>query len=219
MTHGTHLRSSPAGVPGFHVCVGCTHTRFRQLQSHPAAWAGGPQGFLITLESSRRPAGGGRKMSVAAQPWAVRSGLLAPVDQLVPSQREEGQHPRGRCLLGASPRSGGGRAEGFMGTPPPIWANPTHLHMPLLAQRIDHTTLDGPAAGPTDGDAHLVMAGQAVELTLQLTGLSSQLFPGRQCGDPRPSLRACAGGGHTSSSSPRGAGPTVPAEHPGQGAL
>lgn len=52
--------------------------------------------------------------------------------------------------------------------------------MPLFAQCIDHAPLDGPAASPTDGDAHLVMARQAVELTLQLSGVRGQLLPRRQ---------------------------------------
>lgn len=52
-----------------------------------------------------------------------------------------------------------------------------HLNMPLLSQGIDHSPLNGPAAGSTDGDSHLVMAGQAVQLSLQLPGLSSQLLP------------------------------------------
>lgn len=51
------------------------------------------------------------------------------------------------------------------------------LNMPLLSQGIDHSPLNGPAAGSTDGDSHLVMAGQAVQLSLQLPGLSSQLLP------------------------------------------
>lgn len=52
-----------------------------------------------------------------------------------------------------------------------------HLNMPLLSQGIDHSALNGPAAGSTDGDSHLVVAGQAVQLSLQLPGLSSQLLP------------------------------------------
>lgn len=49
--------------------------------------------------------------------------------------------------------------------------------MPLLSQSIDHSSLNGPAAGSTDRDSHLVMAGQAVQFSLQLPGLSSQLLP------------------------------------------
>lgn len=49
--------------------------------------------------------------------------------------------------------------------------------MPLLPQGVDHSALDGPAAGPADGDAHLVMAGQAVQLPLQLPRLGRQLLP------------------------------------------
>lgn len=52
-----------------------------------------------------------------------------------------------------------------------------HLHMPLLPQRIDHTALNGPVAGSADGNSHLVMARQAVELPFQLLGLSGQLLP------------------------------------------
>lgn len=49
--------------------------------------------------------------------------------------------------------------------------------MPLLAQSIDHSALNGSAAGSADGDAHLVVARQAVQLPLQLPGLSTQLLP------------------------------------------
>lgn len=52
--------------------------------------------------------------------------------------------------------------------------------MPLLAQSVDHAALDGPAAGAADGDAHLVVAGQAVELPLQLPRLGRQLLPATQ---------------------------------------
>lgn len=52
--------------------------------------------------------------------------------------------------------------------------------MPLLAQCVDHPALNWPAAGPTDGDTHLVMARQAEEFPLQLPGLGGQLLPGRQ---------------------------------------
>lgn len=50
------------------------------------------------------------------------------------------------------------------------------LHMPLLAHGINHAALDGSPTGSTDGDAHLVMAGQTVELPLQLPGISCQLL-------------------------------------------
>lgn len=50
------------------------------------------------------------------------------------------------------------------------------LHMPLLAHGVNHTALDGSPAGTADGDTHLVVAGQTVELSLQLPGISSQLF-------------------------------------------
>lgn len=48
--------------------------------------------------------------------------------------------------------------------------------MPLLAHGVNHTALDGSPTGPTDGDTHLVMAGQTVELPLQLPGISRQLL-------------------------------------------
>lgn len=48
--------------------------------------------------------------------------------------------------------------------------------MPLLAHGVDHTSLDGSPAGPADGDTHLVMTGQTVELPLQLSGISCQLL-------------------------------------------
>lgn len=49
--------------------------------------------------------------------------------------------------------------------------------MPLLSQSVDDSSLNGPATSSTDGDSHLVVAGQAVQLSLQLPGLSSQLLP------------------------------------------
>lgn len=55
--------------------------------------------------------------------------------------------------------------------------------MPLLAHGIDHTALDWSSAGPADGDAHLVMAGQTVELSLQLPGISSQLLTAKKEGE------------------------------------
>lgn len=57
-----------------------------------------------------------------------------------------------------------------------------HLNVPLLPQGVDHAALDGAAAGPADGDAHLVVAGQAVQLPLQLPRLCSQLLPGNTNG-------------------------------------
>lgn len=51
------------------------------------------------------------------------------------------------------------------------------LNVPLLSQRIDHASFDRPATGPTDWDAHLVVAGQAIEFPFQLPGFSSQLLP------------------------------------------
>lgn len=91
----------------------------------------------------------------------------------------------GRCRARLSPQTG---ARG-----PPAWAGLTHLHVPLFAQCVDHAALNGPATGPTDGDTHFVMAWQAVELPLQLTGLGSQLLPGRQVecpGEDRALLQA-----------------------------
>lgn len=55
-----------------------------------------------------------------------------------------------------------------------------HLHMPLLAQGVDDAALDGAAAGAADGDAHLVVARQAVQLPLQLPRLGCQLLPATQ---------------------------------------
>lgn len=51
------------------------------------------------------------------------------------------------------------------------------LHMPLLAHGIHHTPFDGPSAGTTDGDPHLIMARQAVQFPFQLPGVSGQLLP------------------------------------------
>lgn len=51
------------------------------------------------------------------------------------------------------------------------------LNMPLLSQSVDHSSLNGPAAGSTDGDSHLVVAGQTIQFSLQFPGLSSQLLP------------------------------------------
>lgn len=48
--------------------------------------------------------------------------------------------------------------------------------MPLLAHGIYDTPLDGTPAGATDGYAHLVVAGQTVELTLQLSGIDCQFL-------------------------------------------
>lgn len=53
----------------------------------------------------------------------------------------------------------------------------TNLHMPLLAHGIDNAPLDGPPTGPTDWYTHLIVAGQTVELSLQLPGFSRQLLP------------------------------------------
>lgn len=53
----------------------------------------------------------------------------------------------------------------------------TNLHMPLLAHGVDNTPLDRSPAGTTDGYAHLVVAGQTVELSFQLPGICCQLPP------------------------------------------
>lgn len=51
--------------------------------------------------------------------------------------------------------------------------------MPLLSHGVDHTALDWSPAGSADGHTHLVMAGQTVELSLQLPGICRQLFAER----------------------------------------
>lgn len=56
--------------------------------------------------------------------------------------------------------------------------------MPLFAHGINHAALDGSPTGPADGDPHLVVAGQTVELPLQLPGISSQLFAAETEGNP-----------------------------------
>lgn len=50
--------------------------------------------------------------------------------------------------------------------------------MPLLAHGIHDTPLDGSPAGATDGYSHLVVAGQTVELSLQLSGIGCQFLAG-----------------------------------------
>lgn len=52
----------------------------------------------------------------------------------------------------------------------------TNLDVPLLAHGIYDTPLDGSPAGATDRDAHFVVAGQTVEFSLQLSGISCQLL-------------------------------------------
>lgn len=52
----------------------------------------------------------------------------------------------------------------------------TNLDVPLLAHGIYDTPLDGSPAGATDRDTHLVVAGQTVEFSLQLSGISCQLL-------------------------------------------
>lgn len=51
------------------------------------------------------------------------------------------------------------------------------LHVPLLAHGVHHTSFDGPAAGTTDGHPHLVVAWQAIQLPLELPGVSGQFLP------------------------------------------
>lgn len=53
----------------------------------------------------------------------------------------------------------------------------TNLHMPLLAHCINNTPLNRSPAGTTDWYAHLVMAGQTQELSLQFSGVCCQFFP------------------------------------------
>ena len=52
----------------------------------------------------------------------------------------------------------------------------SYLHVPLLAHGVDHAAFNGSPAGPTDGHAHLVVTGQAVELSLQFPGIRCQLL-------------------------------------------
>lgn len=54
----------------------------------------------------------------------------------------------------------------------------TNLHVPLLAHGVHDTPLDGPPAGAADGYSHLVVAGQTVELSLQLSGIGCQFLSG-----------------------------------------
>lgn len=49
--------------------------------------------------------------------------------------------------------------------------------MPLLAHSVDNTALDGSPTGTTDWDTHLVVAGQTIELSLQLPGFDCQFLP------------------------------------------
>lgn len=65
--------------------------------------------------------------------------------------------------------------------------------MPLFAQCVDHAPLDGPAASPTDGDAHFVVTRQAVELSLQLSGFRGQLLPRRQHRSPSGTVHLSVG--------------------------
>lgn len=59
----------------------------------------------------------------------------------------------------------------------PIMSFPTtHLDVPLLSHGVDHASLDGPPAGATDRHPHLIMAGQTVQLSLQLPGISCQFL-------------------------------------------
>lgn len=51
------------------------------------------------------------------------------------------------------------------------------FHVPLLAHGIHHTPFNRPSTSATDGDPHFIMARQAVQFSLQLPGISSQLLP------------------------------------------
>lgn len=53
------------------------------------------------------------------------------------------------------------------------------LDMPLLAESSDHSLLDGSSASSTDGNAHLVVAPQTVQLALYLTSTRRQLDAAR----------------------------------------
>lgn len=55
--------------------------------------------------------------------------------------------------------------------------------MPLLAHGVHHAALNGSPAGPADGDPHLVVAWQTVQLSLQLPGISRQLLTARERGE------------------------------------
>jgi len=57
------------------------------------------------------------------------------------------------------------------------------FHAPVFPQGRDHPVLDGPPAGSTDGDPHLVVAAETVELVEFLGGVA---WPG-------PHLPGCAG--------------------------
>lgn len=52
----------------------------------------------------------------------------------------------------------------------------TNLDVPLLAHGIYDTPLDGSPAGAADRYTHLVVAGQTVELSLQLPCIGCQFF-------------------------------------------
>ncbi|KAK2185465.1 hypothetical protein NP493_233g03016 [Ridgeia piscesae] len=51
------------------------------------------------------------------------------------------------------------------------------LKVPGLAQSVDHTVFHRAPACPTDGNAHLVMASQTVELSCLFPCLHGQLHP------------------------------------------
>jgi len=51
------------------------------------------------------------------------------------------------------------------------------LHMPLFAHGIHHAPFNGPSASAADGDPHLIVARQAIQLSFQLPGISRQLLP------------------------------------------
>lgn len=56
------------------------------------------------------------------------------------------------------------------------------LHIPPFPQCLYYTAITGLMASPTDGDIHLVMTRQAVELTLQLL-VSGQFLPTVEAAD------------------------------------
>lgn len=49
------------------------------------------------------------------------------------------------------------------------------LHVPILAKCSDYTLLNGPSASTTNGDAHLVMTAEAVQIPFDFTCLCGQL--------------------------------------------
>lgn len=49
------------------------------------------------------------------------------------------------------------------------------LYVPLLAESGDHPLLDGTTTSTTDGNAHLVVASQTIQLAFDLASARSQL--------------------------------------------